>query len=163
MPACLTFGIVLRRPAGLSPGPLSAPVASQAMRHGADEGMTGGGTPLPADAPFILLSVPVPARILAHKTVPGGMLPLGKAVFARRAQEGMRATGHEITKGDRGASRSPAKGVPVNFLRRHPGLSRLTAGGPAVLRGWKRSRFSSLSPDDQRSLDTSQNIDREAL
>ena len=69
MPACLTFGIVLRRPAGLSPGPLSALVASQAMRHGADEGMTGGGNPLPADTPFILLSMPVLTRISAHKTV----------------------------------------------------------------------------------------------
>lgn len=139
MLAFLTSGVVLGLSAGFSPGPLFALVVSQAMRHGVREGMKTALAPLLTDTPVILLSVLVLTRISGYKSVLGGMSLLGAALVAYLAYEGLRATGYEIAEGERGAPRSLAKGVLVNFLSPHPYLFWLTVGGPMVLRGWERS------------------------
>jgi threonine/homoserine/homoserine lactone efflux protein len=139
MLAFLTSGVVLGLSAGFSPGPLFALVVSQAMRHGVREGMKTALAPLLTDTPVILLSVLVLTRISGYKSVLGGMSLVGAAVVAYLAYEGLRATGYEIAEGERGAPRSLAKGVLVNFLSPHPYLFWLTVGGPMVLRGWERS------------------------
>jgi threonine/homoserine/homoserine lactone efflux protein len=117
--------------AGLSPGPLLALVIGQTVRHGAREGLKVAVAPLITDAPIILLSVLVLAR-LDSDAILGLVALVGGGFVAFLAAESLRTTGLELSTAG-APPRSWRQGATVNALSPHPYLFWITVGAPILL------------------------------
>lgn len=131
MTAALASGILLGLSCGLAPGPLMALVLAQALRHGARDGCKIALVPLLTDAPIILLTLFLAAKLSSLPTwlgvvsIAGGAYVLYLAVITFRVQTPMNGVGDA-------PSCSWLKGILVNLLSPHPWLFWLTVGAASL-------------------------------
>jgi threonine/homoserine/homoserine lactone efflux protein len=134
----LSAGIVTGLSAGVSPGPLFALVVSQAVRHGAREGIKVATVPLLTDLPLILASTFLLTRLGDFRPALGAVSLAGALFLLHLAVESFRSPPPDAAlAGD--SPDSVRKGVLVNFLNPHPYLFWVTVGTPTMLRGWGES------------------------
>lgn len=130
----LTAGVGLGLPAGLSPGPMTALVITQTLRHGRGEGLKVAVAPLLTDGPLLVLSATVAAALPGGAWL-GGLSLLGAIVLLGLAWETWRAPMPEAVPADQAVDpRSLSKAVATNLFNPHPWVFWLTIGGPTVAR-----------------------------
>jgi threonine/homoserine/homoserine lactone efflux protein len=134
----LSAGIALGLSAGFSPGPLTTLVITQALQHGAKEGLKVAMAPFITDLPIVLVSVYVLTLLRDSQTILGLISILGGLVLIYLAY--MSFTADKIAV-DVGAAqpRSLGKGTLVNFLNPQPYLFWVTIGAPNVVEAWSQS------------------------
>ncbi len=132
----LGAGVVLGLSAGFAPGPLLAMVLSQAIRHGAREGIKIAAAPLLTDLPIILVSTFLLAKLSGAEALLGAISILGGFFLLHMARETFRARMPDPAAGA-ADPQSLRKGAMVNALSPHPYLFWLTVGAPTVLKGWQ--------------------------
>jgi threonine/homoserine/homoserine lactone efflux protein len=131
----LTTGIILGLSSGFSPGPLTTLVISQALQHGAREGLKVAMAPFITDLPIVLLSVFVMTRlrefhsVLAMISIIGGIFLVYLAYLSFKTSK----IGVDIKVG---APRSLGKGTLANLLNPAPYLFWITIGAPNVVAAW---------------------------
>lgn len=128
---CL-IGASLGLSAGLSPGPLLSLVLSQAMGHGAREGIKVALAPLVTDAPILLLAWFVLSRLENRSTALGLLALAGACLLARYAWECLTARPPVADEAQQ-APCSLRRGVTANLLNPHPYLFWTTVGMPTLL------------------------------
>ncbi len=136
----LIAGMVLGLSAGFSPGPFLTLVILHSLAHGSREGVKVALAPLITDAPIVLLSIFVLARLAGFHLLLGGITLAGGLFLAYLAYESFRIRGFDL---DTSCAKvqSLRKGVLVNLLNPHPYLFWLTVGSPIVIKGWAESPF----------------------
>jgi threonine/homoserine/homoserine lactone efflux protein len=139
----LVAGAVFGLSAGLAPGPLLALVISQALRHGARDGVRVAMAPLLTDVPIVTICTVVVATMAASAPASIGLIALaGAAMVAWLAWDTWRseppAAGPDALAGSLPApvARSWTRGALVNALSPHPWLFWLLVGSPALLAAW---------------------------
>lgn len=125
-------GATLGLSAGLSPGPLLSLVLTQAMTHGAREGIKVALAPLLTDAPILALAWLVLSRLSGRSTALGVVSLAGAGVLVRYALDCFTASPPDAEAPTR-APRSLTRGVVANFLNPHPYVFWLTVGMPTAL------------------------------
>ncbi len=134
----LVSGLSLGLAAGLSPGPMLGLVISQALRHGAREGMRVAFVPLLSDLPIVLLCLFALSKLSAMAVALAWLSIAGGIVVAWLGCESLRASRLELG-GDWAAPRSVTKAVAVNMLNPHVYVFWATVGAPMLLSGMKRA------------------------
>lgn len=129
----LAAGVALGLSAGLSPGPLTALLLGESLRHGRTAGLRIAFVPLVSDPPVVALSVWMLAALSSHDPVVGAISLLGSLFVAYLAWESLsaRAPGPDSRPTPRS---SLAKGVLTNWLNPHPYLFWISVGAPLMLR-----------------------------
>lgn len=131
----LAAGVGLGLPAALTPGPMTALVLSQTLRHGRREGMIVAIAPVLTDGPLLLLST-LFARQLAQGAWLDGLTLVGATVCTLLAWE----TAHAPPPGvsDDTVPGSLRRALATNLTNPHPWVFWFTIGGPTVSRtdGW---------------------------
>jgi threonine/homoserine/homoserine lactone efflux protein len=134
----LSAGIVLGLSAGFSPGPLTTLVISQALQHGAKEGVKVALAPGITDLPIILVSVYALTRlsnfhwILGLISIVGGLFLVYLAYLSFVADK--------IDADTKSSEpRSFGKGTLVNIFNPSPYVFWLTVGAPTVVAAWTQS------------------------
>lgn len=135
MSVFLSAGIALGLSAGFAPGPLTTLVISQALRHGAREGLKTAMTPLITDLPIILISVYVLSLLQGSQTILGLISIVGALVLGYLAYSSFRAEKVAVDVSP-AQPRSIGKGTLVNFLNPQPYLFWITIGAPNVVEAW---------------------------
>jgi threonine/homoserine/homoserine lactone efflux protein len=125
-------GATMGLSAGLSPGPLLSLVLTQAMTHGAREGIKVALAPLLTDAPILALAWFVLSGLEGRSTALGLVALAGACVLARYAWECLSPPPPQADAPTR-APRSLGRGVVANLLNPHPYLFWLTVGMPTLL------------------------------
>jgi len=129
----LVSGLVLGLSAGLSPGPMLTLVIFQTLKHGTKEGVKVALAPLLTDAPIVIVSLFLLARMSNMKSVLGILSIFGSIYLFYLAYESIRFKGadlnHVTVK-----PQSIKKGVMVNFLNPNPYMFWISIGGPLVLK-----------------------------
>lgn len=134
----LTTGIILGLSAGFTPGPLTTLVISQALQHGAKEGLKVALAPLITDLPIILVSVFAMSKlkdfqaILGLISILGGMFVVYLAYLSFKTSK----VGMDIKVTE---ARSLGKGTIANLLNPGPYLFWITIGAPNVVSAWTQS------------------------
>jgi len=127
----LAAGIGLGLPAGLTPGPMTALVLSQTLRHGRREGLIVASAPVLTDGPFLLLST-----WFAHRLAQGPWLDVltivGALVCATLAWETAQAPPPGVSSDTTPGSLRRA--IATNLTNPHPWVFWMTVGGPTVSR-----------------------------
>lgn len=129
----LVSGLVLGLSAGLSPGPMLTLVIFQTLRHGIKEGVKVAMAPLLTDAPIVIVSLLLLARMSNMKSVLGALSIFGGIYLFYLAYESIRFKGADL-KNEDVKPRSIKKGVMVNFLNPNPYMFWISIGGPLVLK-----------------------------
>ena len=128
MLADLLTGAALGTAGGLSPGPLTALVIRQALRHGSAEGAKVAVAPLVTDGPLLLgsawLASVVGDRGLALISV------LGAGFLVWLGVQTLRSPPLSLTQ--EGPAGSVVKAVATNLLNPHPYIFWIAVGGPLV-------------------------------
>jgi len=134
----LSAGIALGLSAGFSPGPLTTLVISQALQHGAKEGLKVAMAPFLTDLPVILVSVYALTLLRNSQTILGLISILGGLVLIYLAY--MSFTADKVTVEVSAVQpRSLGKGALVNIFNPQPYLFWLTIGAPNVVEAWTLS------------------------
>ncbi len=123
----LSAGIALGLSAGYSPGPLNTLLISQALRHGAKEGLKVAMAPFITDLPIILISVAALSRLSGSRTILGAISIVGGLVLIYLAYSSFKTDKIDVDV-NAAEARSLSKGTLVNFLSPHPYLFWLTIG-----------------------------------
>lgn len=131
----LVQGVVLGLSAGFAPGPLSALVVSQTLRHGREEGIKVAFAPLLTDLPIIGLSLFVLARLAEFHVILGIITLAGGLYLLYLARENFRVTGLAAGS-DTEAPQSLLRGAMANILNPSPYLFWLTVGAPTAVKAW---------------------------
>jgi threonine/homoserine/homoserine lactone efflux protein len=134
----LSAGIALGLSAGYSPGPLNTLLISQALRHGAKEGLKVAMAPFITDLPIIVVSVFGLTRLSGSRAIMGVISIVGGLVLIYLAYSSFRTDKIDVDV-DATDARSLSKGTLVNFLSPHPYLFWLTIGAPNVVEAWSHS------------------------
>lgn len=134
--AALVSGVVLGLSAGLSPGPMLTLVVFQTLKHGIKEGLKVAMAPLLTDAPIVIVSLLLLARMSNMASVLGSLAILGGAYLFFLAYESIRFKGEDLETAA-APPRSIRKGVMVNFLNPSPYIFWITIGGPLVIKAWQ--------------------------
>lgn len=129
----ITTGTLLGLSAGFSPGPLLALVISETLRHGISSGIRVALSPMLTDAPIILLTLFVLARLSGMHTVLGLISLAGGAVILFMGWQGLTSRA-EVQVVDGPGRGSLLRGVLANALSPHPYLFWLAVGGPIMNR-----------------------------
>lgn len=134
----LSAGIALGLSAGFSPGPLTTLVISQALQHGAKEGLKVALAPFVTDLPIILVSVFALTQVRSSQTILGLISILGGLVLIYLAYLSFTVDKIDV---DVNATepRSLGKGALVNVFNPQPYLFWLTIGAPNVVEAWTYS------------------------
>lgn len=125
----LLTGATLGAAGGLAPGPLTALVITQTLRHGPLEGAKVGIAPLVTDGPLLLGSAWL-ATVLGTKGL-GAISLLGAGFLAWLGWQTVRASPPTIEV-DEGPSGSVWKAIATNVLNPHPYVFWIAVGGPLV-------------------------------
>ncbi|MDQ7782591.1 MAG: LysE family translocator [Desulfomonilaceae bacterium] len=134
----LSAGIALGLSAGFAPGPLTTVVITQALQHGAKEGLKVAVAPFITDLPIILTSVYVLTLLQKSHTILGLISILGGLVLIYLAYSSFKADKVSVDA-TRIQPRSFGKGTLVNVLNPQPYLFWLTIGAPNVVEAWTQS------------------------
>lgn len=127
--ADLLTGATLGAAGGLAPGPLTALVISQTLRHGPLEGSKVGVAPLVTDGPLLLGSAWL-ATSLGSEGLAWISL-LGSVFLVWLGWHTLRAPPLEVEESEAGAG-SVWKAVVTNVLNPHPYIFWVTVGGPLI-------------------------------
>ena len=134
-------GAALGLTGGLAPGPLTALVVTQTLKHGTREGLKVSLAPVITDGPLLLLGA-LAAEWLASSDALFGVIGLiGAGFLFFLGLESLRARPLEVEK-----MAAPGGGVwravMTNLLNPHPYLFWVAVGGPLVREAWSHSRVS---------------------
>ena len=137
-------GVVFGLAAGVTPGPLLTLVVSESLRGGVGAGVRVAAAPLLTDAPIVLVSVLLLAR-MTGTTVLGALALAGALLLAWLAWDSLTVAAPEAdaAPGERGSAL--AKGAAVNLLNPHPYLFWLGIGGPTLLGAWQEGAASAVA------------------
>jgi threonine/homoserine/homoserine lactone efflux protein len=139
MITALASGAFLGLSCGLAPGPLLALLLAQTLRHGPREGCKIALTPLLTDAPIIVVSLVVAAKLAQIRPLLGVVSLAGGAFVLYLAWDSLRPArlGAEQPPEQ---PRSWFKGIFTNLLSPHPWLFWLTVGAAilakAIAQSW---------------------------
>ena len=136
----LMSGALLGLAAGVLPGPMLTLVISETLHHGKKEGIMVACVPVITDAPIILVSVFVLAKLSGSDVILGIISILGALFVCYLAYESISLKGIEADSNSVEA-RSLRKGIITNFLNPHPYVFWMTIGAPLVLKAYKASPF----------------------
>jgi len=134
----LSAGIVLGLSAAFSPGPLSTLVISQAIQHGAREGLKVALAPGLTDLPIILVSVFALTRLSKFQEILGLISIIGGLFLVYLAYLSFVADQIDA-EAKTTDPRSLGKGTLVNLFNPSPYLFWLTVGAPTVVAAWAQS------------------------
>ena len=129
----LASGAVLGLSAGAAPGPLTALLVGEALRHGRDAGLKIAFVPLFSDPPIVLLSVLALSRLSDFGPILGGISLFGGLFVARLAYESWTFLPSGTVQ-DPPLSSPFRKGIATNLLNPHPYLFWISVGAPLMLR-----------------------------
>ena len=129
----LVSGLVLGLSAGLTPGPILTLVIYQTLKHGIKEGVKVALAPLLTDAPIVIISLFLLARLSNMKSVLGLVSMLGGIYLFYLAYESIRFKGADLNH-EAVNPQSIKKGVMANFLNPSPYMFWISIGGPLVLK-----------------------------
>jgi threonine/homoserine/homoserine lactone efflux protein len=134
----LTTGIILGLSSGFSPGPLTTLVISQALQHGAREGLKVALAPFITDLPIVLVSVFVMTRLRDFHAILGLISIIGGIFLVYLAYLSFKTSkiGMDIRESE---PRSLGKGTAANLLNPAPYLFWITIGAPNVVAAWTQS------------------------
>jgi threonine/homoserine/homoserine lactone efflux protein len=139
----LTAGIVLGLSAGFTPGPLNTLVISQALQHGAKEGMKVALAPFITDSPMILLSVFALVQLRNFHTALGLISIFGGLFLVYLAWLSFKTTKVDLDIKET-APRSLGKGTIANLLNPSAWLFWISVGATNVVEAWTRSPLTAV-------------------
>lgn len=132
----LTSAFVLGLSSGLTPGPITTLVIFQTLKYGVGEGIKVALAPLVTDAPIVLLTLFLLARISNLENVLGVLSVFGGLYLFYLSYESIRFKGATQTEiGEQ--PHSMRKGITVNFLNPSPYMFWMSIGGPLVLKAFQ--------------------------
>ena len=134
-------GAALGLTGGLAPGPLTALVMTQTLRHGTGEGVKISLAPVITDGPLLLLGALAADWLARSAVVFAGIGLLGAGFLFFLGLESLRAGPLEVTAGE-APSGGVIRAVLTNLLNPHPYLFWVTVGGPMVAAAWGHSAVS---------------------
>jgi len=140
----LTMGMLLGLSAGLSPGPLLALVMSETLAHGTRAGLRVALAPLVTDAPIILVTVLILARLGEFRPLLGIVSLAGGLFVCYLGASHLRVRPASVDLCD-ARPRSLFKGIMVNFLSPHPYLFWLGVGAPTITRAMAKGPIAPLA------------------
>ena len=138
MMTALASGLLLGLSAGLAPGPLLALVLAQTLRYGPREGCKIALTPLVTDAPIILVTLALAAKLAETRLLLGIVSFAGGAFVLYLAWETLRPARQEMAL-EAEDPRSWLKGIVTNLLSPHPWLFWLTVGAATLAKALAQS------------------------
>ena len=124
-------GVLLGSSAGFAPGPLTALLLGETLRHGRTAGLRLACVPLVSDLPVILLSLLVLRSLTTVGSALGAVSVAGGLFVGWLALEGARAQPPAATRPHDGAVPF-GRGVITNLLNPHPYLFWITVGAPQM-------------------------------
>ena len=136
----LFSGIVLGLSSGLSPGPMTALIISETLRHSIKEGVKISFVPLLTDLPIVCIAIFILSRLSDMFLLMGVISILGGAFLVYLGYESISVKGIDI-HAESMKPRSVRKGVIVNLLNPNPYLFWFTIGSPLVLKAFRISWF----------------------
>ena len=139
----LSAGIILGLSAGFAPGPLLALVISETLHHGIRSGLKVALAPLITDAPIILLTIIILAKLSDFNILLGFISLLGGIIVCYMGIENLRSTGAN-TDMIPTHSASLKKGILVNAASPHPYLFWLSIGSPTTLKAAQQHVLSAI-------------------
>lgn len=125
----LVAGVGLGLPAALTPGPMTALVLTQTLRHGRREGLIVACAPLLTDGPLLVLSTALAASLSQGPWLHGLTL-VGALVCGGLAWETAHAPPPSVSSDT--APGSLRRALATNLTNPHPWVFWLTVGGPTV-------------------------------
>ncbi len=133
----LLTGFTLGFTAALAPGPLQTLVISETMQHNSRAGLKVALAPLLTDAPVILFTVFILARIRDFGMILG-LIAIGGAVFL--SYLGYKNLISVNSPPEQNAVNSPSlrKAFLTNLLNPHPYLFWFSIGAPMVVKGYQQ-------------------------
>jgi threonine/homoserine/homoserine lactone efflux protein len=134
----LISGTVFGLSAGFSPGPLTALVISETLKHNAAEGAKIAMAPLITDLPIIVAGVWAVSLVAGASPVLGLIALAGGGYLARLGWESLRFRGVS-GETETVPPRSFRRGVIANLLNPNPYLFWGTVGGPLLAQALTRS------------------------
>lgn len=136
MTTALISAFVYGLSAGVLPGPLMTFVITQALKHGAREGVRASFAPLLSDGPIMLVLLLFLDTITRYKALVG-VIALGGAVYLLfMAWESWTSRPPDASAAAVTQPRSLARGALVNLLNPNPYLFWLMVGVPSMAKAW---------------------------
>jgi len=144
MMTALASGAFLGLSCGLAPGPLLALLLAQTLRHGTREGCKIALAPLVTDAPIILVTLVLAAKLAQLRPLLGGVSLAGAAFVLYLAWDTVRPAqpGNEAPAEP---PRSWFKGILTNLLSPHPWLFWLTVGAAMLAKAIAQTWLSAVA------------------
>jgi len=139
----LASGAFLGVSCGLAPGPLLALVLTQTLRHGPREGCKIALSPLVTDAPIIIVTLVLAAKLAQLRPLLGMVSVAGGAFILYLAWETFSAVRQEAVASAE-PPRSWFKGILTNLLSPHPWLFWLTVGAASLAKALAESWLAAL-------------------
>jgi len=136
-------GIVLGLSSGLSPGPMTALVISETIRHSIKEGVKISFVPVLTDLPIVCIAIFILSRLSDMFLLMGAISISGGAFLIYLGYETILIKGIDIEAAQM-KPRSVRKGVIANFLNPNPYIFWFTIGSPIVLKALQSSGFYAL-------------------
>lgn len=140
----LTMGMLLGLSAGLSPGPLLALVMTETLAHGTRAGLRVALAPLVTDAPIILVTVFILARLSEFRPLLGIVSLAGGLFVCYLGVSHLLVHPASVDLHD-ARPLSLFKGILVNFLSPHPYLFWLGVGAPTITRAMAKGPIAPLA------------------
>jgi threonine/homoserine/homoserine lactone efflux protein len=128
----LVSGCIFGLAGGLTPGPTTALIVAQTMRHGFLDGLKVAISPFITDGPIIAVSALLVGQLARFEPVLGAVTLLGAAFLTHLAIDTFRARALEFDDVNV-EPRSITKGILANALNPHPYLFWLVIGAPTLL------------------------------
>ncbi|HYA43535.1 MAG TPA: LysE family translocator [Syntrophobacteraceae bacterium] len=126
-----TTGVILGISAGMSPGPILTLVITETLKHGVRSGVKVAMAPIVTDAPIIVLTLLLLAKLSRFGSILGCISIAGGLFLLFMAYESLWVKKLEPVKGpDR--PKSLVKGVLANLLNPNPYLFWVSVGGPIM-------------------------------
>ena len=127
-------GIVLGASAGFAPGPLTALVISETLRHDMKAGIRVAISPLVTDFPVILFTFLILTRLPSSHGLLGGISLIGGLVLVYMGYGSLKTDGSALEGTIGVKSTSLRKGIVVNLTNPHPYLFWISVGTPTFLK-----------------------------
>lgn len=134
----IASGLVLGLSGGLTPGPTTALVLSETLRHGLRAGAKVAFAPLLTDGPIVATSLVVLGGLSTIEGVLGWIHVAGAAALGYLGVATMRVRPEGLRAGI-GASGALWRGVLANTVNPHPWVFWALVGGPLLLDLWHDS------------------------
>ena len=144
MLTALVSGIVLGLSSGLAPGPLLGLVIAQTLRYGAREGCKIALTPLATDAPIVVLTLLLAARLASFQKAFGAIAILGGGYVLYLAWDTAHPGSIDL-KSAPGRANSWIKGILTNLLNPHPWMFWCTVGSVLLAKAMAKSGLTALA------------------